>query len=231
MRPSARLRVAAAAALFLGAGAWLAAQTPTPAPKGAAASDERELDAARAVVAVAVPSAGSGAAESLRFAEALAQSLAREAGATGLAAGRGDPIDYELAEPEAARGAARASGARWVFIARVSVESRRILWRAAAYDGRDGSLFGADAFSAYAGLSALPLLDASAKGVATQAAAARAAPERPVPIDYRLAFSSRDEGALVSFGLPGSEAFAAGAIAEGILEAPYLPFMPGERLV
>lgn len=229
MRSPARIRVVLAAAFLLGAGPWLAAQAT--APKDAAVPAEGGLDDSRAVVTVTVLASSAGAAEALRFAEALAVSLTREAGATGLAANRGSPLDYELAEPEAARDAALASGARWVFIARVSVESRRILWRAAAYDGRDGSLFGADAFSAYAGLSALPLLDASAKGVATAAATARAAPERPVPIDYRLAFSSRDEGALVSFGLPGSGAFAAGTIAEGGLEAPYLPFLPGERLV
>lgn len=219
LKPSPRRAAPLGLALFLAAAAAL--------PSEEAAAPQPPLDPGRGVVVLAV---GQGGDEARRFAEALAVSLAREAEATGLSASRGQTIDASTPEPEAAKGAALASGARWVFVARASVVSRRLLWRAAVYDGSDGALYGADAYSAYAGLSALPLLDASAKGAAQAAKTARDLPERPSPIAHRLSFSSADEGAEVFFGLPGTDAASAGIIAEGLLEAPYFPFMPGERL-
>lgn len=226
-------------ALALRAGVALAAEETASATAAASQVSEGappELDGSRALVVTAYlarPGDGvvaglAASGEASRFAEALAQALFREVSATGISVSRGGAIDYALPEPETAKAAAVSSGARWILIARVTLEDRRLIWRAAVYDGRDGSLYGADAFSAYAGLSVLPLLDASARNAALASKKAREIPERPAPIGYRLSFASPDDGAIVSFGPGGEEA---GLVAGGILEAPYLPFMAGERLL
>jgi hypothetical protein len=229
-RPS-RPALALAAACALAAWAAPARAAPNAAAANAAApTGEARLDESRAVVIIAAEGTGTLAA---RFAEALAEALEREAASAGIAASRA-PADAatgpDSSEPAAARAASAASGARWAMMASARVEGTRILWRASIYDGESGSLVGADAFSAYAGLSALALIDASAasavgaaRGAMSRQAAAGEAALRP--IDRRLRFASPDEGAVLSIG-----DHPLGAIELGELEARYFAFAPGSGI-
>jgi hypothetical protein len=206
LRPAALL-----AALFLGAEAG--AQT---------------LDAGRAALleAEARSLSAEGEPEGKAFRDALGSALEGEAASRGLAVSRAD-FGETASEPQAVLAAAAGSGARWVLVARASVEAGgRVSWRASIYDGRGGGLLGSDAFSAYAGLSALPLIEASARQVFEAAWLAKEGEERPLPIGWPLRFSSGTEGALVSLG----EELPLGAVRDGALTAPYLPLLPGTRL-
>jgi hypothetical protein len=224
-RPS-RPAIALAAACALALSSAPAKAAPTgPYPVGAA-----RLDQSRAVVVAVAEGTEPLAA---RFADALAAALEREAASAGIVASRaseGADAGSGSSEPERARAASAASGARWAMMASSRIEGTRILWRASIYDGGSGILVGADAFSAYAGLSALALIDASASSAV---AAARRAISRqalsgeaePKPIEWRLRFSSPDEGAVLSLGER-----PLGTIELGAIEAPYFPFAPGSDI-
>lgn len=192
-----------------------------PASTTAAALDEK--------AAVLLAEADEG--DAARFGEALALAFEREAGLAGFALSSLPFSGDDASEPEVARRAASERSARWVLVARCKIEGDRVLWRAAVYDGSDGSLLGADVFSAYAGLSALPLIAQSASNAMRAAILARDAPPREEPIQRRLAFASEDEGASVLLGSAGPGALPLGSIADGRLEAPYLPFRPGQRFL
>lgn len=186
------------------------------------------LDGGKAVLleAEARPLSARPAVEDNSFLLALGSALEGEADRRGLAVARAD-FGGARPEPEAAMEAAAASGARWVLIARASIEAGgRVSWRASVYDGQGGGLLGSDAFSAYAGLSALSLIEASARRAFEAAWIAREGEERPLPIGWPLRFSSKAEGALVSLG----EELPLGRVLEGALVAPYLPILPGTRL-
>ncbi len=121
-------------------------------------------------------------------------------------------------------GAAFAEGmARWAAVVRCSLDNRRVLWRLSVYDRLDGALVATDARAAFAGLSALPLMDESATLVAEAAAALRGRTAPGAPIEYRIRFSSPDDGAAVAFG-SGSSSRLIGTIVEGGVVAPYAAF-------
>jgi hypothetical protein len=209
--------------------AFLLPSHPCPAQGTAAAT----LDAGRAVVVGFSSPTGDEAA---RFEETLESALVGEAEGAGLAVARASPVDPERSEPDAARAVASSSGARWILLASSSVQDSRVTWRATVYDGADGSLRGSDSFSSYAGLSALSLIEASAKNAILAAMRSIKAGDTPrMSVDYRLYFVSRDEGAEVSFGAPSplsqeTSPFMAGTVADGGLESPYFPFMAGDSL-
>lgn len=169
--------------------------------------------------------------ESLTFAQALASALSRELTASGFSVA-GSPTSGEIPESEAlyARSVSEAASARWAALVRCAVRSGRLLWRVSIYDAEDGALIAADSQGAYPGLSALSLLDSSAKMVASQAASLK---DRKVPgrhIEYSVRFSSADEGALVTFG-QGDGSREAGNIQGGVLAAPFTAFRAGDPLV
>ncbi|HOX32169.1 MAG TPA: hypothetical protein PLB91_07555 [Spirochaetales bacterium] len=186
-----------------------------------------ELDGGRAVVLASPREAASEG-----FADFLAQALAQEAEAAGLTLAPSLEGEYGAEEPAAAKAAAAGSGARWVLAASCAIEGSRLLWRAAVYDGARGELLGSDGFSAYAGLTALPLLAGSAEAAlaAARIGGRSSADDAAPPISFRLSFASSDRGALLSLG-EGEASFPLGEVGESGLEAPYLPFKPGQRLV
>jgi hypothetical protein len=186
------------------------------------------LEAGRAVLleAAAWPRPAATDSEDVSFLHALGSALEGEAERRGLAVSRAD-FGEAASEPQAVLAAAAGLGARWVLVARGSLEAGgRVSWRASVYDGQGGGLLGSDAFSAYAGLSALPLIEASARRAFEAAWIAKEGEERSLPIGWPLRFSSGAEGALVSLG----EGLPLGAVRDGALTAPYLPILPGTRL-
>jgi hypothetical protein len=204
------------------------------APPSAAAQEpgaEPALDPGRAVV-VAVVEDGQADGLAARFAESLADALLKEAQSAGYEASRIPGVSSAPeGESEAARKVAADAGARWSMVASARLDGTRILWRASVYDGSSGSLMGADSFSAYAGLSALALIGASAANAVSAAGPSIAqslsaeVSARP-PIAGRLRFASPDEGAVVYLGDR-----ILGVVEGGALEARYFPFRPGEELV
>lgn len=204
----------------------LAAATPALADEGSVGAEA--LDSSRAIV-VSVVEGEEASGMTARFAETLVSALVRETEAAGFQTAR-EPLEgaqasvagSEAAEPDLSRAVASSSGARWVIVARSRVEGSRILWRASFYDGASGGLMGADAFSAYAGLSALSLIEGSAKKTVQSAMLTISEAESTTPIDYRIELKSSDDGAAVSIG-----DVLMGEIADGSLEAPYFPFVVG----
>ena len=193
------------------------------------------LDAGRAVLLEAGSRAFSEASAPAddSFLLALGSALEREAEARGLSVTKA-AFSEGMPEPPACARAAAGSGARWALVARASIgANNRVVWRASIYDGQDGGLLGSDAFSSYAGLSALPLIEASARRVFTAAWLAKETENRSLPIAWKLRLTSRAEGAAVSLG-DGQwegEKVALGTIEDGSLTAPYLPFLPGTKVL
>jgi len=183
------------------------------------------------------------------FAAALGAALARELSAAGfsVAPASASPASASLAssrpaspegpssggrwpDEELLEAARRDSGAEWLAVARCSTERRRLVWRIAVYDARDGAMIAADSGGAFAGASALAALDERAAAVARDAAALSSRVVPDPPIGYRLSFASADEGAKLRFGSdeePGAIVAGSAIVADGALVAPYVPFASG----
>lgn len=203
----------------------LAAATPAHAQADAASSPVALRDA----VVVAVIATDS---ESDTFADAAAVMLASNLGTAGFRpvehyAGALDPA---MADDQAAAAVHREGGARWVAIVRCTIERQRLVWRLAVFDFIDGAVIAADSQGTFAGLSAMPMLEASAALVAKDAQAQRKRVAPGNPIQYRIRFVSGDEGASVSFGT-GDASRPAGTVAGGGLVAPFVAFREGDPVV
>ena len=169
--------------------------------------------------------------ESKSFAEPLAGALTRELTAAGFRAELrpGSPAGSR-SDADIAAELSAASGARWTAVARCEMDGRRLVWRASVYDALDGAMVASDSQGAFPGLSALPLLDQSAAATAREAWNQRARIIPGEPLEYRLRFSSSDEGAAVSFGT-GEGSRKAGLIEGGALLAPFTAFRAGDPVV
>lgn len=165
------------------------------------------------------------------FAVPLAAALLRELSAEGFKTElRPGSLNPSVSDAELASSLSAAARARWAGIARCEMDGRRLVWRVSVYDALDGALVASDSQGAFPGLSALPLLDQSASSVARDAWAQRERVIPGEPLEYRLRFSSRDEGARVSFGT-GEGAREAGIIENGALLAPFTAFRAGDPVV
>ena len=188
---------------------------------GAAAGRVAAQTGADSVTLVVAPYPEAAAS----FAGTLAAAMMRELADSGF----GQTITYNgeldasLTDIEFARMLFAESTARWAAVIRCSLDNRRVLWRLSVFDALDGALVSSDARAAFAGLSAISLMDESATLVAETAAALRGRTAPGAPIDYRIRFSSPDEGAAVAFG-SGSSSRLIGTIIEGGLVAPYAAF-------
>lgn len=203
----------------------LAGTAPASAQTDAAPTPTAPLDA----LVVAVVAADS---ESATFADAAAVMLASDLGSAGFRqverlAGTPDPAAPDL---DIATRVNQQSGARWVAIVRCAVERQRLVWRLAVFDFIDGAVVAADTQGTFAGLSAMPMLEASAALVTRDAQAQRKRVAPGKPIQYRFRFVSSDEGASVSFGT-GDASRPAGTVEGGLLVAPFVAFREGDPVV
>lgn len=185
--------------------------------------------AMREAVAVAVVAADS---ESATFAESCAVALIGNLGTAGFHPVErfAGTIDPAAADEQTAAAIHGSGGARWVAIVRCTLERQRLVWRLAIFDFIDGALIAADSQGTFAGLSAMPLLEASAARVAHDAQLQRKRVAPGNPIQYRFRFASGDEGAQVSFGT-GDGSRPAGSIEAGELLAPFVAFREGDPVV
>lgn len=137
-----------------------------------------------------------------------------------------------FAERGVSRAEDGASGSRWSFASAARREGADVAWTVEIRDAADGDLLAADAFSAYAGLSARPLLESSAEGavVAWHKRAMSREKELDRRFPYRLRFASAEDGVAIYLGSAAWGVFL-GTIEGGVLEAPYLPLRPGNALV
>ncbi|HUW69356.1 MAG TPA: hypothetical protein VMX33_03925 [bacterium] len=202
-----------------------AAASPAHAQTGAAVPSVAMHDSV-VVGAIATDS------ESATFADSCATALIGNLGSAGFHpveryAGTLDPA---VADDQAAEAIHREGGARWVAIVRCTIERQRLIWRLAIFDFIDGAMIAADAQGTFAGLSAMPLLEASAARVAHDAQTQRKRVAPGNPIQYRFRFTSGDEGAQVAFGT-GDASRPAGSIEDGILVAPFVAFREGDPVV
>ncbi len=218
-------RIAAVALL-----AAVAAFPAFPQDAGVDAEAEEESQAAlRDSVSVAVIATDG---EASTFARALASALVRGFVSAGFRSVElfGGATEASSTDIKVARGIRKANGTRWVAIARCAIEQRRLVWRATVFDFIDGAMVAGSSQAAFAGLTALPLIDASAAEAVAATLALRERKKPGKPIEYRLRFSSRDDGALVSFGT-GDDARQAGVIEDGSLVAPFVAFREGDPVV
>lgn len=165
------------------------------------------------------------------FATPLASALLRELAAAGFKTEARSGAQNDT-DSDSALAAALSSGAkaRWAAVARCEMDGRRLVWRASVYDALDGALIASDSQGAFPGLSALPLLERSAASVAREAWGQRGRVIPGEPLEYRLRFRSRNEGATVAFGT-GEGGREAGIIEGGELLAPFTAFRAGEPVV
>ncbi len=122
----------------------------------------------------------------------------------------------------------------WAAIASLELADKRIAYSVRVFDASEAGLVASAGFSAYAGLSALPLMADSAAAVATKAAAYRDSTTDTLvaPVQYRIRVSSPDEGASVRIGDTGSSGSRElGTIKNGTLDFPYIPFHKGAKIV
>lgn len=165
------------------------------------------------------------------FAAPLASALLRELSGAGFKTeAHSGALNGTASDSALAAGLSSSIKARWAAVARCEMDGRRLVWRASVYDALDGALIASDAQGAFPGLSALPLLDQSASAVAREAWAQRARVIPGEPLEYRLRFTSRNEGARVAFGT-GEGAREAGIIENGELLAPFTAFRAGDPVV
>lgn len=196
-------------------------------PDGAAQEDGKVL-----VVAVGQAEAGSGS-----YVTEFAASLGRALSATGLESATVPAEVPPLPQDVVSR--SEASGSRWIIVATCELVGEKLVWRAAAWDGRSGGVVGADSYSSYPGIGALPLIEESSNKVVAAMLASMKTASREEPIAWPLSFTSKDEGALVCLG-PAAEgkdgepvlaegAMEVGAIREGSVTAAYLPYQRGQK--
>ncbi|PKL10149.1 MAG: hypothetical protein CVV51_00080 [Spirochaetae bacterium HGW-Spirochaetae-7] len=202
---------------------------PASAQDAGVEAEAEPQTALRDSVSVAMIASNSEAAT---FAQALASALVRNFESAGFRSVElfDGATEDSSTDIKVARGIRKASGTRWVAIARCTIEQRRLVWSAIVFDFLDGSMVAASSQAAFAGLTALPLIDASAAETVAAALALRERKKPGKPIEYRLRFSSRDEGAQVAFGT-GDDARQAGLIEGGSLVAPFVAFREGDPVV
>jgi hypothetical protein len=226
MRRSAHLRIAiAAATVLLGAASSLARADP-------AAPDPTAL----LLFAPAIVSDNSiTQADASDLGEAFREDLRRELTDQGFKVLDPKPEAPSAPGPEAIAAAARAEGAAWAALPRLGIDRSRLSYSARIYEAGEGALAAAAAFSTFAGIGALPLLERSARTAALRASAYRSAASGASPrelIPYRITLLSPDEGAAVSLsgGSTGDEDAYLGRIAGGRLLLPYLALEPGSQI-
>ena len=217
--------------ILLAAAALSASAQEAPAATGksggAAAEDGKVL-----VMAIGQAMAGSGSYVS-EFAAALGRALS----AAGL---ESEALSADaLPLPQDVVSRSEASGSRWIIIVACELVGEKLVWRAAAWDGRSGGVVSADSYSSYPGVGALPLIEESANKVVSAMVASMKTASREEPIAWPLAFKSPDEDAIVCIG-PAAEgkdgqpvlavgAIEIGAIHEGSVTATYLPYRRGQK--
>jgi hypothetical protein len=130
--------------------------------------------------------------------------------------------------PGEASASALAAGCGWAAAASLALEGDRLAYTLLVYDATDTALAASTGFSAFAGLSALPLMAEGAESVASKLAAYRASAERAAgpQVKYRITLTSPDDGASVRIGER-----EVGVIEGGKLVLPYIPFERGSRIV
>ncbi|MGA2545057.1 MAG: hypothetical protein ABSF43_00795 [Rectinemataceae bacterium] len=178
---------------------------------------------------------GPGGTEAATFSSALADALDRAFTELSFRVSRSsEALDQSEGLPAEASSRALAAGTRWAAVASVEVADKRIAYSFRIYDATEIALVASAGFSAYAGLTALPLMADSANAVASKTAAYRSSVSRGVgvPIQYRITVTSPDEGASVSIGAAGAwGSRPLGTIVGGALLLPYIPFEKGTKIV
>ena len=227
----APILIASCLSLLLAIGAVSASAQDAPGatgkPAGAGAGDGKVL-----VMAI-----GQTMSESGSYVIEFAAALGRALSAAGL---ESEAIAADVSPlPEDVVSRSEASGSRWIIVATCELAGERLVWRAAAWDGRSGGVVSADSYSSYPGLGALPLIEESANKVVQAMVASMKTASREEPIAWPLTFTSTDEAAIVCIG-PATEgkdgqpvlaegAIEVGAIHEGSVTATYLPYRRGQK--
>jgi len=172
-------------------------------------------------------------AEGLSFADAVATAVGAAFAERGLSVRATERrrlgTDDGRGEPELAAEAGSAAGVPWVLVVRSTLDGRSLSWRIAVYDAAQGSLRAGDAYSAFAGLSALPIVDDSARAVAhAWKTATLVSTDELSLVALGQRFVSKDSGVSVRYGSAAGDAYReAGTVTDGELVAAYAPFATG----
>lgn len=171
--------------------------------------------------------------EAQRFAESIAASVSAAFREKGMKpqgqkkweTGTGD----SATEARSAAAAGTVAGIRYVIVIRSFLDNTRLSWRISVYDAENTTLVASDAYSAYAGLSALAIIDDSARNAAQSWKKNSQAPdETAVMVETSQEFVSKDSGVSIRYGSLASGTWReAGTVADGKLTADYAPFLTG----
>lgn len=172
------------------------------------------------------PAASPASPDLRRFADVASAAASRAFSSRGVSL----KTSAASPDPQSASAAALDSGGRWAVVIRLRLDGRRLYWRISVYDAVSGILRAADSFSAFAGLTALPILDSSAEAVAAAWKLVKDDAVADPPVAFRLRFTSGDAGVTVRFSSPSVAEREAGITVAGLLEAAYAPFRATEPI-
>jgi len=208
-------------------------------PLGAQESAPRELDTKAGVLVLDRAPSPEAEEDAQRFADAVVASTRAafvERGLTidpKLLGARSDIRGTWETENQGAQIAGnqveREAGARWVLWIRTALDGNRLFWRIGVYDAESGALLGADSYSTFAGLSALPVIDDSAKRVAQEWEKAKGrVAEKVELVSISQRFISPDPGVSIRFGTDRFGSWEGGTFSSRELSAAYVPFRRGQ---
>lgn len=206
---------------------------------GAQESPPRELDTKAGVLVLDRAPSPEAEEDAQRFADAVVASTRAAFVERGLAIdpkplhARSDIRGMWETENQGAQIAGnqveREAGARWVLWIRTALDGSRLFWRINVYDAENGVLLGADSYSTFAGLSALPVIDDSAKRIAQEWEKAKVRETENVElVSISQRFVSPDPGVSIRFGSGTGGSWEGGTFKSRELNATYVPFRKGQ---
>jgi len=204
-----------------------------PVARGAPLEAQEPLNDKEFMILLDNRSPAESGIEGRRFSETIAASVTTAFREKGLDPGgqknRPDETGEPVSEGETASDAGNASGIRHVVVIHSLLDDRRLSWRIAVYDAESAALVASDAYSAYAGLSALTIIDDSARNAAQAwKKNSDATDETATRVETSQDFISRDSGVSVRYGSSASGIFReAGTVEDGKLTGDYTPFAEG----
>ncbi len=190
----------------------------------------------KSIVVLVASAEGAEDEDGRTFAEAISKSIDMVFGARGMSVL--DPVGLlsyggaEATEVDRAKEAGRSKKIRWVAVVQSKTETMRLAWRIHVYDSFNGALRAADAYTAFPGLTALPIIEDSIRSVAAAwESKVLEDADAEYLVDFNQEFVSKDNGAQVHFGAADASIRVSGRVEKGSLTAPFVPFRQGDPVL
>jgi hypothetical protein len=147
-------------------------------------------------------------------------------------------LSSKSSDLQVARALGGELGFRYIALVYAMVEDRRVVWRIGVFDTFRNQRMSSDASAGFAGLSALPLIQESARRVARVFPSLDSLGFEQLTIDYSLVFLAPGPGVDVFLGDPDAGVLLGSSsdVGEGdqeswIIQFDYFPFQAGQELL